>query len=155
MDTVDGGHWSLTDQETWTMIAFYRGLHCPGCQAYLRGMDREVDAFAEIGVDVIAVSGDDRDRAERAKRDWKLENLTVGYGISVETMREWGLFISKGASDDEPELFSEPGLFVTKPDGSIYYVAVNSMTFGRPRMSEMLQALDAKISKDAPARGEV
>lgn len=66
-------------------------------------------------------------------------------------MREWGLFISKGTSDDEPELFSEPGLFVTKPDGSIYYVAVNSMTFGRPRMSELLQALAMKISQDAPA----
>jgi len=137
------------------MIAFYRGLHCPGCQAYLRGMDREVDAFAEIGVDVIAVSGDDRDRAEQAKRGWNLESLTVGYGVSGETMQDWGLFISKGMGDDEPELFSEPGLFVIKPDGSVYYVAVNSMTFGRPRMSEVLKALEMKISHDAPANGEV
>lgn len=135
------------------MIGFYRGLHCPGCQAYLKQMDREIETFAEIGVDVIAVSGDDLARAERAKRDWKLENLTIGYGVSVATMREWGLFISKGVNDDEPDLFSEPGLFVTKPDGSIYYVAVNSMTFGRPRISEMLKALETKISQDAPARG--
>ncbi|HZD22190.1 MAG TPA: redoxin domain-containing protein [Acidimicrobiia bacterium] len=155
VDTVGGGHWSLADQETWTMIEFYRGLHCPGCQAYLRQMDREVGAFADIGVDVIAVSGDDRARAEQAVRDWNLEELMIGYGMSVETMGEWGLFISKGISDDEPELFSEPGLFVTKPDGSIYYVAVNSMTFARPRMSEMLKALEVKISQDAPARGEV
>lgn len=137
------------------MIEFYRGLHCPGCQAYLRQMDREVDSFREIGVEVIAVSGDDQSRAEQAKRDWQLDNLTVGYGVSVETMGDWGLFVSKGISEDEPELFSEPGLFVTKPDGSIYYVAVNSMTFGRPRMSEMLKALELKISHDAPARGEV
>lgn len=137
------------------MIEFYRGLHCPGCQAYLRGMDREVEAFKAIGVDVIAVSGDARARAEQAKRDWNLDNLTVGYGVSVETMQEWGLFISKGMGDEEPERFSEPGLFVIKPDGSIYYVAVNSMTFGRPRMSEILKALEVKITNDAPARGEV
>jgi hypothetical protein len=40
-------------------------------------------------------------------------------------------------------------------DGSIYYVAVNSMTVGRPRMSEVLKALEGKISQDAPVRGEV
>ncbi len=70
-------------------------------------------------------------------------------------MEDWGLFISKGIGEDEPELFSEPGLFVVRPDGSIYYVAVTSMTFGRPRMSEMLKALEMKIEQDAPARGSV
>lgn len=154
-ETVEGGSWSLADQQTWTMIVFYRGLHCPGCQAYLRQLDREVEAFEDIGVEVIAVSGDDRARALKAKSEWKLDKLTVGYGLSVETMQEWGLFISKGIGEDEPELFSEPGLFVTKPDGSIYYVAVNSMTFGRPRIGEMLKALEMKITQDAPARGEV
>lgn len=155
VETVEGGSWSLADQEGWTMIEFYRGFHCPGCQAYLRQMDRDVDNFREIGVEVIAVSGDDRSSGEQAKRDWQLDNLTVGYGVSVETMQDWGLFVSKGVSEDEPELFSEPGLFMTRPDGSIYYVAVNSMTFGRPRISEMLKALEVKISHDAPARGEV
>lgn len=137
------------------MIGFYRGLHCPGCQAYLRQMDREVAGFRAIGVGVIAVSGDTRDHAEQAKRDWALEELTIGYGVTPETMQDWGLFISKGISETEPALFSEPGLFVVKPDGSIYYVAVNSMTFGRPRMSEVLKALEVKIGQDAPARGEV
>lgn len=53
VDTVGGGHWSLADQETWNMIAFYRGLHCPGCQAYLRQMDREIDA----GVGLVHLQG--------------------------------------------------------------------------------------------------
>lgn len=118
-------------------------------------MNREVGAFEAIGVDMIAVSGDTKARAEQAKQDWRLDNLTVGYGVSVETMQEWGLFISKGMSDAEPELFSEPGLFLTKPDSSIYYVAVNSMTFVRPRMSELLKALEGKIAQDPRARGDV
>ena len=155
METVGGGSWSLSDQEDWTLIAFYRGLHCPGCQAYLRQMDREVDNFRRIGVQLIAISGDTRERAEQAQREWKLENLTIGHGLAVESMSDWGLFLSKGISEHEPELFSEPGLFVIKPDSSVYYVAVNSMTFGRPHMSEMLKALEVKISQDAPARGEI
>lgn len=79
----------------------------------------------------------------------------IGYGLDVETKEAWDLYISKGLSDDEPEVFSEPGLYVVRPDGSIYYAAVNSMTFGRPRMSELLKALQMKIEQDAPARGEV
>lgn len=137
------------------MIAFYRGMHCPGCQAYLRQLDREVEGFRAIGVEPIAVSGDNRERAEQSRQDWQIDNLTIGYGVSLETMQDWGVFISKGIGEGEPELFSEPGLFVVKPDGSIYYVAVNSMTFGRPRVSEMLKALEAKIGQDAPARGEM
>jgi len=155
VETVGGGSWSLADQENWTMIEFYRGLHCPDCQGYLRQMDREVAGFREIGVEMIAVSGDTRGRAEQAKRDWAIEELTIGYGITPEIMQAWGLFISKGISENEPALFSEPGLFVVKPDRSIYYVAINSMTFGRPRMSEIWKALEAKIGQDAPARGEV
>lgn len=137
------------------MIEFYRGLHCPGCQAYLRDMDRHVDEFRGIGVEMIAISGDSRERAQRTRDEWDLDKLTIGYGLDVETMEAWDLYISKGLSDDEPEVFSEPGLYVVRPDGSIYYAAVNSMTFGRPRMSELLKALQMKIEQDAPARGEV
>jgi peroxiredoxin len=110
---------------------------------------------AGSGWRVIAISGDSRERAQRARDEWGLEKLTIGYGLDVETMEAWDLYISKGLSDDEPEVFSEPGLYVVRPDGSIYYAAVNSMTFGRPRMSELLKALQMKIEQDAPARGEV
>jgi peroxiredoxin len=155
VETLGGSTWRLADQEGWTMIEFYRGLHCPGCQAYLRDMDRHVDEFRGIGVEMIAISGDSRERAQRARDEWGLEKLTIGYGLDVETMEAWDLYISKGLSDDEPEVSSEPGLYVVRRDGSIYYAAVNSMTFGRPRMSELLKALQIKIEQDAPARGEV
>lgn len=155
VETLDGATWRLADHQGWTMIEFYRGLHCPGCQAYLRDMDRHVSPFREIGVELIAISGDPRDRAERAREEWELQNLTIGFGLDVETMEAWDLYVSKGLSDDEPELFNEPGLYVVRPDGNVYYAAVNSMTFGRPRMSELLKALQVKIAHDAPARGEV
>ena len=51
-------------------------------------------------------------------------------------------------------MFSEPGVFLVKPDHSIYYLAVQSMAFGRPNFLEIIEALDVVIKNDYPARGE-
>lgn len=156
VETVGGGAWRLADAEpdTFTMIVFYRGLHCPICKGYLRDLDRRAEDFAERGVEVITVSGDDRGRAERTKEEWGLENLGVGYGQSIESMRAWGLFISRSIKDEEPPEFGEPGLFLIRPDGTVYYEAINSMPFARPQFSEVLQAIDFVTKNDYPARGE-
>lgn len=135
------------------MIVFYRGLHCPVCRTYLSELDRKLDEFTRRGVDVIAISGDDAERARRTVDEWKLARLPIGYGQSIASMREWGLFISHGIKEPEPELFGEPGLFLVRPDGTLYYAAVTSMPFGRPRLDDMLAALDFIIAHDYPARG--
>ena len=58
------------------------------------------------------------------------------------------------AGVEEPALFSEPGVFLVKPDGSLYFGAVQTMPFVRPHFDELLAALDFVIAKDYPARGE-
>jgi hypothetical protein len=55
---------------------------------------------------------------------------------------------------EEPALFSEPGVFLIRRDGTIYWLSVQSMPFVRPSFSEMVQALDFVIKNDYPARGE-
>jgi len=35
-------------------------------------------------------------------------------------MREWGLYVSKGVKEPEPQMFAEPGLYLVKPDNTIY-----------------------------------
>lgn len=156
VETVGGGTWRLADRspEHFSLLVFYRGLHCPVCRTYLRDLEGRWDEFRSRGVEPIAVSGDPRERAEEAKREWGLERLTVGYGQSVESMREWGLFVSRGIKPAEPELFGEPGLFLIRPDGSVYYEALQSMPFGRPALREMLGAIDFVLQNDYPARGE-
>lgn len=136
------------------MVVFYRGLHCPVCRAYLAELERKLAAFTERGVEVIAVSGDDSERAQRTVEEWKLAQLAIGYGQSIASMRQWGLFVSHGIKVPEPDLFGEPGLFLVRPDGTLYYAAVNSMPFGRPRLDDMLAALDFIIARDYPPRGE-
>jgi hypothetical protein len=87
------------------------------------------------------------------------DNLRFGHSLPLKTAREWGLYVSasRGKSSiniEEPPLFSEPGVFLVRPDGSLYYAAVQTMPFARPLFSELLQAIDFAITKDYPARGE-
>lgn len=54
----------------------------------------------------------------------------------------------------EPELFNEPGLFIVRPDGTLYWGTTSTMPFGRPHFNEILQSLDFVIPKNYPARGD-
>lgn len=156
MKTLDGNRWKLSgrEPENFTLIVFYRGVHCPVCESYLKTLDGLLDDFEERGTDVVAVSADDRDRAARARREWGLERLTAGFDLGPGAMRDWGLFVSEGIGSDEPERFAEPGLFLVRPDGTLYYVAVSSMTFGRPQLREILSGIDFVLENDDPGRGK-
>lgn len=159
--TVDGSLWRLTERrpERFTLVVAYRGRHCPICRAYLQELVRLLPEFAARGVDVLAVSADDEARARDAHREWRLEGLALGYGLSIATGRAWGLYVStgRGATSigiEEPALFTEPGLFLVRPDGTLYWAAIQTMPFARPGFADVLKALDFVIAKDYPARGE-
>jgi hypothetical protein len=111
-------------------------------------------------VSVVALSSDTAERAERAKREWKLANLRLGYGLDLAIARKWGLYIStsRGMTStgvEEPPLFSEPGMFLVRPDRTLYFASVQTMPFARPHFTDILAALDFVMAKSYPARGEV
>lgn len=158
----DGATFNLTDEKPqhFTLVVVYRGLHCPICKAQLRDLETKLDVFAQKGVGVIALSTDDEERANRAKAEWGLPRLRVGYGFTLASAREWGLFLSAGRGTtsigvEEPGLFAEPGLFLVRPDGTLYFSSVQTMPFARPSFADILGAIDYVIAKDYPARGEV
>lgn len=154
---VGGGRWSLAEQQPdrFTLVVFYRGYHCPVCRGYLKQLDALLDRLTELGVtSVIVVSGDEADATRRTVQEWGLNRLTVGFGQSVDSMRQWGLFVSKGIKEGEPDLFGEPGLYLIRPDGTLYAAAINTMPFGRPNLEEVLGAVRFVNDTDYPARGE-
>ena len=141
------------------MVVFYRGLHCPVCRTYIGELDKLQDDFGKRGVNVIALSSDTRERAEETRSKWGLKSVDLGYGLTIESARRWGLFVStsRGVTSsgvEEPAEFNEPGLFLVRPDGTLYWSNVASMPFARPHFNEILQAIDFVIAKDYPARGE-
>jgi peroxiredoxin len=161
VDTLAGGRWKLSDQQPqqFTMLVFYRGLHCPVCRKYLGELNGVIEEFAKRGVETLVVSSDSRERAQEAKDKWGLANLRVGYGLPLDKAREWGLYVSSSRGKtslgiEEPALFSEPGLFLVRPDGTLYWGNLSTMPFGRPHFNEILAAIDFAVSKDYPARGE-
>ncbi|MBP1845502.1 peroxiredoxin [Rhizobium petrolearium] len=159
--TLQHGEFDLTSENPslMTLVCFYRGLHCPICANYLKELERLTPAFQERGVRTIAISSDGEERARQMADKIGAEHLRIGYGLSLSVARQWGLYISasRGKTSigiEEPELFSEPGVFLIRPDQTVYWLSVQSMPFARPNFAEMVQALDFVIKNDYPARGE-
>lgn len=156
------GPWLLADQtpENFQLVVFYRGLHCPICKGYVAELNRLTADFAERGVVIVLASSDTEDRARQASEDWEMDKLTVGHSLSVEQARAWGLHRSAGRGltsigIEEPDEFSEPAVYLVRPDGTLFWASVSTMPFARPHFREMLGALDFVLANDYPARGEL
>ncbi len=145
--------------ERFTLVVFYRGLHCPICIKYLLELGRLLPEFAKRGVE--------RDRALGRRRRARAGDGRQGEGAgsavrlspAAAVARQWGLYTSTGRGKtsigiEEPALFAEPGVFIVRPDGTLYYGAVQTMPFARPHFDELVAALDFAIDKNYPARGE-
>ncbi|NVK75854.1 MAG: AhpC/TSA family protein [Oceanospirillaceae bacterium] len=154
--------WVLAQQtpENFTMVVVYRGLHCPICKNYLRELSRLANDFAAKGITILALSSDTKERAEQASREWEIENLTMGYGLTAEQSQAWGLHRSAGRGItsigiEEPSEFTEPGLFLIRPDHTLYWSNISTMPFARPHFKEVLGAIEFAVSNNYPARGEL
>jgi peroxiredoxin len=161
LPTVAHGRFSLQDEipRHFTLLVFYRGMHCPICLKYLLELGRLQPEFEQRGVNLIAISSDPQDRAQAMADKLGAPQLRIGYDLGLAKAREWGLYLStsRGKTStglEEPALFAEPGVFVVRADGTLYYGSVQTMPFARPHFDELLGALDFALSKDYPARGE-
>ncbi|WP_075217999.1 redoxin domain-containing protein [Mongoliimonas terrestris] len=158
--TVGGPCWRLCDQKpkNFTLVVFYRGLHCDACRVQLQELEANIRAFRERGVRVIAVSADSRDRAERTAEAWGIEELTLCWGLTTDQARAWGLYLSEGRGRtadglDEPAFFVEPALFLVRPDNTLYASILQTLPFARPHAADILAALDAIIASGEAPRG--
>ena len=155
VETVGGGHWSLAGQspETFTMVVFYRGYHCPVCKAYLEKLNGLAEQYEQAGFSVIAVSMDGADRAAKTVAEWAIGSLTIGFGLSEAAARSWGLYVSKAIKEGEAEIFAEPGLFWVRPDGRLYLIDVSNMPWARPDLEFLYSKIPFAVEKGYPARG--
>lgn len=156
LSLINDTNWSLKKQEAhkYTLIVFYRGYHCPVCKKQLQEVTENLSQLAERGIHVIGVSMDSEERAKKSGKEWDIAELPIGYGLSKEQAKEWGLYLSNGINEKEPDLFSEPGMFLINADQTLYFSSVQSMPFTRPNMDDVIQAIDFIEDKNYPARGE-
>lgn len=159
---VGGGTFKLSSERSarGTVVCFYRGLHCPHCANYLKELERLTPAFSERDVGTVAISPDGADRAAAMAEKVGAAELRVAYDLPLKEARDWGLYIStsRGKTSigiEEPAEFSEPGVFVVRPDQTLYWGQVSTMPFARPHFREIHGALKFALEKDYPARGEL
>ena len=154
--TVGGPEWTLSGHspENFTFLFFYRGYHCPICRKYLGSIDRKIEDLSSMGIHAAAISSDSEERARRSKEEWKVQNLPIGCGLSIEEARRWGLYVSNGIKADEPELFSEPGLFIVRPNLELYAASIQTMPFTRPSIDELIGGFSYIVQNNYPGRGK-
>ena len=152
---VGGGTWDLAQQspEMFTMVIFYRGLHCPVCKGYLGKLEALMDDYNAAGFSVVAVSMNDKALAEQTVAEWGLNKVSVAYGLDAATANSWGLYLSQAINDVEATLFCEPGTFWVRPDGSLYLIDVANMPWPRPDLEFLLSKVPLIQERNYPARG--
>jgi peroxiredoxin len=109
----------------YAVVLLFRGSWCPYCNAQLRAFQRAQDAFAELGVRVVALSVDD-EPTTRALIEKHGLTFPVGYGADARALREaLGAFVT-----GEPPYLESTGV-VLDPDGRVLVSVYSSNAIGR------------------------
>jgi peroxiredoxin len=154
LDKVGGGTVTIGGpRDGWQMVVVYRGKHCPICKRYLTGLKDLVGGYQAANAEVVAVSGDPKEKAEAFMADIQ-PNFPVGYGLSMTDMRRLGLYVSNPRSPQETDRpFAEPGLIVVNPKGEAQIVDISNAPFARPDLGAVLNGLKFIQEKAYPIRG--
>ena len=125
----------------WQLVLVYRGRHCPLCTRYLNALEQARASLAEIKVNIVAVSADNKAQLQAHLEQLKV-SFPIAYGLSTEQMKALGLFISEPRSAQETDhLFAEPGLFVVNAQGTIQVIDISNNPFVRPDLTTLVNGL--------------
>jgi len=150
---LGGGTIAPAAMEGWRLLVVYRGKHCPLCKPYLTTLDGLLGTFAEIGVQVMAISADPEEKASAdfAEFGWR---FPLGYGLTVAQMQELGLYVSTPRSAQETDRpFAEPGLFLINPEGGVQIVDISNAPFSRPDLAAIARGAKRIQEMNYPIRG--
>lgn len=144
--TLDGEDITLglpKNGATWQMVVVYRGRHCPLCTKYLAKISEMKDDFLSAGVDIVVVSADTKEKAIVQAKEKLGLTFQVGYDLSIEQMKELGVYISDPRSPQETDRpFAEPGLFIVNEDFNLHVVDISNNPFVRPELSALLSGVN-------------
>jgi len=153
---VGGGEVTLGQPQKkghWQLVFVYRGQHCPICKKYLTKLESLKDQFLAVGAEVVAVSGDPEDKAVDMAKPASL-TLPVAYGLSIDQMKNLGLYISLPRSPEETDKpFPEPGMFAVNADGKVQLIDISNTPINRSDLEELLETVEWIHQNNYPIRG--
>ena len=131
-----------TSSDKWRIVLVYRGKHCPLCTKYLNHLEGFKDRLAENNVELVAVSADSKEQLEEHLQKLNI-SFPIYHGLTVEKMKELGLYISIPRSEQETDhLFPEPGMFVVNDSGTVQVVDISNNPFVRPELESLVSGLE-------------
>lgn len=145
---VGGGEWDLSQPPDggFLILVFYRGRHCRRCNPYLNVFLSLLPKFRALGAEVIAVSADDKARAEDSVEAWGLIDFKVAYDFPLDKASEWGLYVTEGVGH-QPPLFTEPAIFIVWPDGKLDHGIIATAQRLRPEPSAILDHVEDRMNE--------
>ncbi len=155
LKNVAGGEWNLPQdcRAAFTLLVVYRGVHCSVCARYLSEIAEHLEALEAMNVEVITTSGDTREKGLQAQAEWSGGKLATGYGLDEATAKLLGLYLSSARKPVEPERFFEPGLYLITADGTLLFVSLQNMPFGRTPIQDLLDWIPKVLENNIPPRG--
>lgn len=155
IDTLGAGRIDLAARSGWRLLVIYRGAHCPACAKYLAKLTAQHARLQKLGVEVVALSTDPRERASQQAEEagWPFE---VGHDVPVDTLRRLGLYISAAEESEQADrAFAEPGLFLVNPQGRLQVIDVSNAPFSRPDLEQIVEGIETVQQKQPPIHGTV
>ncbi len=125
----------------WHLVVVYRGKHCPMCTSYLKQLEHLKNTIYDIGISVLVVSADSEEKASAHNQEMGL-SFPVAYGLSIEQMKDLGLYISHPRSAQETDIpFAEPGIYVINEKGQTQVTDISNAPFARPDLETLAGGL--------------
>ncbi len=153
---VNGGTVTLGKTQKnnhWQIIIVYRGLHCPLCNKYLKRLQELQSGFAKTNAELIAVSGDTLEKARAMVANNDLL-FPVAYGLTIDQMRQLGLYISHPRNPEETDRpFAEPATFGVNAEGKLHLIEISNTPFNRADLGELLETVEWIRENNYPIRG--
>lgn len=144
LPVLNGGLRSLSKPRNgfdWMLTIVYRGKHCPLCTNFLKELNAVLPDLVQLGVDVLAVSADSKNRASAHMAEIS-PAFDVAYDLTVVQMQSLGLYVSGPRNGIDVEApFAEPGLFVINEDGALQIVDISNVPFARPSLEWVVKGL--------------
>jgi len=155
LNLAHGGRWKLSEQSptNFTLIVVFRGVHCSFCKPEIEKLSEMQNQFSALGISILAVSMDGRDRATRALNEWAIGDLPFAYGMTELQARSYGLYISTRVKPVEPYVFSEPGAYLIKPDGTLYAQFQSTTPWLRLDIDTLYRGIQVAMDRGTPPRG--
>ena len=129
-----GGSFSLSAQRgRRILLVFYPGDNTPVCTKQLCDYRDGVEAFADLGVEVVGISNDGAESHRRFREKYKLP-FTL---LSDEKLEVAEKYDSKGM------MGMKRSVFLVDEEGVIRYLHIESLALFRRRREELLEAIES------------